>query len=593
MYAQMIDAEIIAPSCFGEDDGAINITFTAGVPPYEYQWSNGANTEDIDGLTANFYSVTITDSQNQNFIGEWGIMDSEPIEVEIFYEEIFCHPNNGPEQGFMDVQAFGGTEDFSYVWSGPGVEGSTEQFQIYMEAGTYTVTATDSNGCIAEAQVTVAVPDEIILTAIVTDIECSQGQTELGSIIVDATGGVEPFTYFWNGLLDDPFAPEQNDLEAGEYMVMITDGNGCLIEETFTISGPALLELSATTTDVGCNNGEILFGSIVLDATGGIPPYNYEWSGENVAPNTASQGDLLNGTYWVTVTDSEFCQSAELEIELYNESIQAPNLCLITNDNPNGYNTVYWEDPLNAIGVDRYNIYREGTSAGQFEWIGMVDFSAENEFFDTEANPEQQAFRYYVTAANACGHESEPSAIHKTIHLTVNQGSFGNMNLIWDQYDGITYDQIVIYRGATSETLEEYVTLPGNVFSYTDSDALGSDVYYQIVITTSVNCNTSEEEAQKLVFDLKSNVAGFLVNSVNDVDWLTEIYPNPFEDLITINLDRAATVEIYDYQGIVRSRASLLEGVNTIPMNDLAKGLYVVRLISNGESAIWKAIKMH
>lgn len=592
ILGQMIDAEVFSPTCFGDQDGAIDITFMDGVPPYEYVWSTGAITEDITGLGSGFYALTITDSQNQNFIGEWDIMDSEPIEVEIIYEEIFCHPSNGPEQGFMDVQAFGGTEDFSYLWSGPGVEGSTDQFQIYTEAGTYIVTATDTNGCSEEAQVTVEVPDAIVIDATVTDVSCSQGQTELGSIIVEASGGFPPFTYFWNDLVTDPFAQEQYDLEAGDYSVMVTDANGCFVETSYSISGPALLELSATTTDVGCNNGEILFGSIVLNVTGGIPPYNYNWSGENVSPNTASQGDLLSGTYWVTITDSEFCQSAELEVELSNENIQSPNLCLITNDNPNGYNTVYWEDPSDPSAVDHYNIYREGTSAGQFDLIGTVDFSLENEYFDTEANPEQQAYRYYVTAANACGHESGPSAIHKTIHLTINQGSFGNMNLIWDEYDGITYDQIVIYRGSSPETLEEYVTLPGNVFSYTDSDALGSDVYYQIVITTSVNCNTGEEEAQKLVFDLKSNVAGFIVNSVNDVEWLTAIYPNPFEDLITVNLERTANAEIYDCQGSLISRTSLIEGANTISTADLRQGLYIVRIISNGETAVWKAMKM-
>lgn len=591
LQAQMIDAEVVAPTCFGDENGSINITFTAGTPPYQYQWSNGANTEDINSLNSGFYSLTITDSQDQNFFGEWDILDVDPIEVELFYEDVLCHQENGPDQGFIEVQAFGGTNDFTYLWSGPGVEGFTEPFFTELQTGAYTVTATDSNGCSDFAEVEVFVPEELIVDAIITNVDCVQNQTELGSIQLTIQGGFPPYDVFWIGDVSDPTSQDQFDLSIGEYSAMITDANGCLVDQVFIIAGPETMEISAITTDVGCENGNILFGSIDLNVTGGTPPYNYNWSGENVDPNASGQGDLLSGTYWVTVTDNEFCQSAELEMIVNTESIDAPNLCLITNDNPDGYNTVYWEDPIDAAGVEHFNIYREGTSAGQFDIIGTVDFSLDNEFFDTDANSTQQAYRYYVTAANACGHESAPSAIHKTIHLTINQGSFGNMNLIWDEYDGITYDQVVIYRGATPSTLEEYVSLPGNVFSYTDSDALAGDAYYQIVITTTVNCNTSVEEAQKLIFELKSNVAGFIVNNIQDIDWVTEIYPNPFEDRLHLRLDRSAEIEVFDYQGNNIYSERLTEGLNSISTIDFPQGIYIVRLSTNGESAVWRAMK--
>ena len=48
-------------SCFGLSDGSIDLTIGGGVPGYSYLWSNGAVTQDIIGLPAGTYSVTVTD----------------------------------------------------------------------------------------------------------------------------------------------------------------------------------------------------------------------------------------------------------------------------------------------------------------------------------------------------------------------------------------------------------------------------------------------------------------------------------------------------------------------------------------------------
>ena len=50
--------------CFGDSDGSIDILVSGGAGGYIYLWSTGATTQNIDGLTAGTYSVTVTDSEN-------------------------------------------------------------------------------------------------------------------------------------------------------------------------------------------------------------------------------------------------------------------------------------------------------------------------------------------------------------------------------------------------------------------------------------------------------------------------------------------------------------------------------------------------
>ena len=582
-----INGVVTDPSCHDSMDGAIDITFDGGSPPYTYTWSNGAITEDVENLASAFYSLTITDSSGDIYNGEWELIFLEPIFVDLIGEEPFCYE----EDGFLDVFAWGGTEEFTYLWSGPGVDGSTEMSLTNLQEGFYYVTATDSNGCSESTEIFINVPDEIIVESFVMDVACVGTQISLGSIEINVEGGLPPYSYFWSGPVSDDSAKDQYDLNAGDYTLYIDDSNGCFAEQNFTINGETPIDISAIGSTITCVNGETILGTIDVEVTGGVPPYSFTWTGEGVDPNTQNQDGLLEGEYSVTVTDSEECQFQEFNIEIINEAISAPSLCLITNDNPDGYNTLYWEAPVDDSDIVYYNTYREGNAAGQFEIIGSVDFNSDNEFFDTEANSLVQAYRYYVTAVNACGFESDPSEIHKTIHLTISIGSFGSMNLIWDEYEGVTYDQVVIYSGENPDALEELVSLPGNLFSYTIPNPPSGDVYYQIVVSTVVNCEIQEEQLQKLIFELKSNIAGFVTSNVENVKWLNEVYPNPFEDEITIDIEQPANTQVLDVNGRVLKEFLLPAGKNILDMSQLSNGLYMIKLISGNENTVWRGIK--
>ncbi len=57
----VVSASTTNVSCNGGNDGAINVTVTGGATPYTYAWSNSVATEDISGLTADTYTLVVTD----------------------------------------------------------------------------------------------------------------------------------------------------------------------------------------------------------------------------------------------------------------------------------------------------------------------------------------------------------------------------------------------------------------------------------------------------------------------------------------------------------------------------------------------------
>ncbi|MFM7727583.1 MAG: SprB repeat-containing protein, partial [Flavobacteriales bacterium] len=129
--------------CNGATTGAINLSVSGGVSPYTYAWSNGATTEDISGLAAGTYTVTVNDA-NGNTLGctaTASVTITQPAAVVLTttQTDVLC---NGASSGAIDLSVSGGTSPYTYSWS----NGATTQDISSLAAGTYTVTVTDANG---------------------------------------------------------------------------------------------------------------------------------------------------------------------------------------------------------------------------------------------------------------------------------------------------------------------------------------------------------------------------------------------------------------------------------------------------------------
>ena len=205
-------------TCNGLADGGATVSVNGGTAPYSYDWSNTDNTASIDGLAAGVYTVEVTDANGCT--DQASISISEPTVLDMttnIEDAIDCYGFTGE----ISASADGGTRPYAYSWS----NGSRSIINSNVEAGTYTVTVTDANGCTLVENQTITQPDSLTLTAVV-EPEQFQGD---GRIDLTVTGGTGTYIYDWDndqsGDFDDN--QDQNTLPTGEYQVIVEDVNGC------------------------------------------------------------------------------------------------------------------------------------------------------------------------------------------------------------------------------------------------------------------------------------------------------------------------------------------------------------------------------
>jgi hypothetical protein len=135
-------------SCFQGRDGAINLTATGGTASYVYTWSNGATTEDISGLSAGTYNVTVTDARG--CVGTVSVVVQQP--AAIILSANTTDACAGGNSGAIQLNVVGGTSPFTYRWS----NNATTKNIGSLAPDTYTVTVTDNKGCVASNSFVVA-----------------------------------------------------------------------------------------------------------------------------------------------------------------------------------------------------------------------------------------------------------------------------------------------------------------------------------------------------------------------------------------------------------------------------------------------------
>ena len=293
-------------STAGANDGAISASGSGGTGNLTFDWGPPWGvTTDLSGLAPGTYTVTITDVLECTIVEEVTILaggvNCATLSATIEVIPVSC---TGFNDGMINAQAFGGQEDYQYDWSnmatGPNVIG--------LPPGSIGLTITDANGCEFVEVFNITEPDPITVSISSTN-ESASGAND-GTIFALGSGGTGTLTYNWGAA---GMGQNLSGLAPGTYNLLLTDENGCLLEESVIIEEGPLgctgFGADLTVDPISCFGEND--GSVVATGFGGDNDYTYVWSNMQVGPVATG---LAAGSVSVTVSDASGCQITQTVI---------------------------------------------------------------------------------------------------------------------------------------------------------------------------------------------------------------------------------------------------------------------------------------
>ena len=296
------------PSCYGGNDGSIDLSVSGGNQPYQIFWNPNqtSQTSIISNLTAGNHIVHVVDAVGCSVIDTITLSEPNPIQVDLTLSNSTCQSCDGTASAVVS----GGNPlaIYSTTWS----NGATGNLASNLCSGIYTVFISDNFGCSKDSNFTISDDlTSISLNPTLISPSCSGGLN--GSISVNPTGGTSPYNYVWmnNGSTSNTI----NNLSPGEYEVLVTDDNGCTEVASFLLNNNSEnIDISSYVTPADCNNNN---GNIKVTPSGGTAPYTYSWSNNST---TDSIFNLSAGIYTVTITDNNGCTNvANIGLPNFND----------------------------------------------------------------------------------------------------------------------------------------------------------------------------------------------------------------------------------------------------------------------------------
>jgi uncharacterized protein YdeI (BOF family) len=483
--------------CFEDGTGAIEVTFSGGTGPFDLfldgvLYASGVTSPyDITGLAAGDYNVEVVDANGCKADDDVTLSEPDELLISLDGTDLLCFEDG---TGEIEVTFSGGTGPFDLFLDGVlYASGVTSPYDITgLAAGDYNVEVVDANGCIADDDVTLSEPDELLISLVGTDLLCFEDGT--GEIEVTFSGGTGPFDLFLDGVLYASGVTSPYDitgLAAGDYNVEVVDANGCKADDDVTLYEPELLECTIElVSDASCGGAD---GVATVTVTGGTGPFSIVWSNGEEGETAY---ELTPGLHSVTVTDANGCETT-CEVEVGEEP------CIVDCE-------TFYAKAENGI------CFIDGGFSSNWGWTNLI-------------GPGTYEWPLYADAGECI---LEGATLVGT--TTVVYGLDGVVTVTIDMAPGYTLEEEHIYAG--------YAPYPGpGIGTWRNEGPFdGSDIY---VIVHGVVCGNFSKSAAAQISEMAS--VGEISLSVG---------PNPFRDQASIRVisevDTKASVEVYNMLGV-------------------------------------------
>jgi hypothetical protein len=156
-----------------------------------------------------------------------------------------------------------------------------------------------------------------------SNVSCA-GKSD-GTASITPIGGTAPYTYWWSPApVSGQATNSVSGLSAGDYLVQVTDSNGCSRTAKVVITSPQAISVDPLVINASCGSNN---GSITLNASGGSGTYTYNWISP-VLPSKANQDSLTQGVYRVVVSDGSCSDTMLIAVN----DINGPSITVSTTD---------------------------------------------------------------------------------------------------------------------------------------------------------------------------------------------------------------------------------------------------------------------
>ena len=534
----------------GMNDGTASVTVNGGTVnnDYTYLWTDIAGnqigaTNTITSQPAGCYNISVTDDNGCEFLDIACI--NNPTGPIITLDQIDSVTCFGGADGNILLTINSVNNPTTYNWQTVTTGSPTNGEDLNnINAGTYSITATDNLGCVSGQAYTVEEPNDFSIISSITNLTCNNDST--GDIDVTISGGTSSYNYNWTG--PNGFSSTLEDISnliAGSYQLSGSDNNGCLLPNTtIDVNEPNALALTATSTSSSCGNND---GSASVAVTGGTVTvdYNFSWIdvslGAGLPSTTGSLTNITAGIYKVIVNDDNGClDSTNITVS----DVNGPTLTAVVtqidcNGNTNG------EIDLTITGTSSYTVDWDNDGVGDADDSEDLTNLVENTYIVTVNDLSTGC----ISVLSEDIIEPDPMSIGATVSdATCNEANDGEINLtLTGGTSPYLYDWDVDGLGDNDDDDSLFNLSSGNyhLFVTDDNGCIIDSVFtisepLQLAINATISnnaCSTDSNGVIELV--TTGGVGGYLYNwsstsgYTNSNDTITQLHSDTFNLALT------------------------------------------------------------